>query len=327
MKSTYLTGIFLMLVAISQSQAEEVSKNPIEVGSVEWGRDLDVALATSKETDKPVLVLFQEVPGCAGCQQFGREVLTEPLLVEAIETEFIPMLVFNNRSTGEDVKWLKQYNEPAWNYQVIRFLNAEGEDLIKRKDKVWTTGAVAERMIAALEKAERPVPNYLRSVALKYDENQREVAFAQFCFWTGEHKLGAVDGVISTEAGWLEGREVTRVKYDPDVISLEKLTKIAEQAECADKVYVTNPQATETDNEQPNLGIDDLSFSNLNDAYRKAKDSDQKRQIKKWAALKSVSDINSVQLTRMNALAPSGLDEAKAWLSPRQLTALESASQ
>lgn len=37
--------------------------SPIEIGKVEWGRDLDVALATSKETGKPVFLLFQEVPG------------------------------------------------------------------------------------------------------------------------------------------------------------------------------------------------------------------------------------------------------------------------
>jgi len=37
--------------------------NPIEVGTVEWGRDFEGALAASAGTGKPVLVLFQEVPG------------------------------------------------------------------------------------------------------------------------------------------------------------------------------------------------------------------------------------------------------------------------
>jgi hypothetical protein len=37
--------------------------NPVEVGTVKWGRDYDAALAAAKESGKPVLVLFQEVPG------------------------------------------------------------------------------------------------------------------------------------------------------------------------------------------------------------------------------------------------------------------------
>ena len=67
--------------------------NPIEVGDVQWGRDLDAALKSSDASGKPVLVLFQEVPGCSGVRKFGREVLTNPSLVKAIENEFHPVLV------------------------------------------------------------------------------------------------------------------------------------------------------------------------------------------------------------------------------------------
>lgn len=40
------------------------------------------------------------------------------------------------------------------------------------------------------------------------------------CLWTGEMALGQIDGVITTEAAFMAGREVTLVKYDPAVISL-----------------------------------------------------------------------------------------------------------
>ncbi len=36
---------------------------PVELGAVDWGRDLEAARKTSAETGKPILVLFQEVPG------------------------------------------------------------------------------------------------------------------------------------------------------------------------------------------------------------------------------------------------------------------------
>ena len=34
-----------------------------ELGQVNWGRDLDAAKAKSAKSGKPILVLFQEVPG------------------------------------------------------------------------------------------------------------------------------------------------------------------------------------------------------------------------------------------------------------------------
>ena len=36
---------------------------PPEFGRVQWGRELEPALETSARTGKPVLLLFQEVPG------------------------------------------------------------------------------------------------------------------------------------------------------------------------------------------------------------------------------------------------------------------------
>jgi uncharacterized protein YyaL (SSP411 family) len=87
-------------------------RRKVEVGTVEWGRDFEGALEESKRSGKPVLVLFQEVPGCAGCRQFGREVLTHPAIVSAMESEFIPVLVDNNRP-GRDAGILERYGEPA----------------------------------------------------------------------------------------------------------------------------------------------------------------------------------------------------------------------
>ena len=38
-------------------------KQPVELGKVAWGRDLDEAVAKSKKSNKPIALLFQEVPG------------------------------------------------------------------------------------------------------------------------------------------------------------------------------------------------------------------------------------------------------------------------
>ncbi len=91
--------------------------------------------------------------------------LTNTQLVRAMEEEFIPMLIYNNRSGGMDRELLKRYREPAWNFQVIRFLDAGGRDILPRKDRVWTTPAVARRMVETLETLKRPVPDYLEALA------------------------------------------------------------------------------------------------------------------------------------------------------------------
>ena len=37
-------------------------KQPVELGTVKWSRDLDDSLASAKKSGQPVLLLFQEVP-------------------------------------------------------------------------------------------------------------------------------------------------------------------------------------------------------------------------------------------------------------------------
>ena len=45
------------------SSRKSAVKQPVELGKVAWGRNLDEAVAKSKEQNKPIALLFQEVPG------------------------------------------------------------------------------------------------------------------------------------------------------------------------------------------------------------------------------------------------------------------------
>ena len=86
--------------------------------------------------------------------------MSHPLLVEAIEAEFVPVAIHNNKP-GRDAKILARYKEPSWNNPVVRFLGASGSDLIARRDGVWTMPGIAARMVMALKAGKRPVPGYL----------------------------------------------------------------------------------------------------------------------------------------------------------------------
>ncbi len=57
--SACLVGVPLLLWA---EEAATV-KTPVELGAVSWLRDFNAATKQARTTSKPLLVLFQEVPG------------------------------------------------------------------------------------------------------------------------------------------------------------------------------------------------------------------------------------------------------------------------
>lgn len=288
------------------------NQNPEEVGTVRWERNHDAALAASRKSGKPVFALFQEVPGCAGCKQFGRDVMAHPLIAEAVEDLFTPLLIHNSKG-GPDREILERYKEPAFNFQVVRFLDANGNDIIPRQERVWTTDGIAARMIQTLEKTGRAVPEYLRILKSEKSEGLSTAAFAMACFWTGERELGEVDGVVHTEAGFIDGREVTLVGYDATVIAIQDLIRAAEKVQCAQVVYV--PPAQKQALAPLRLKVQELA------GYRKAPASDQKRQIQ-GTPLTTLS-LRGAQATKVNAWIRTDQDRALGLLSPRQLAALK----
>jgi len=310
--------LFLVILSLGFPDIVTAEDN-IEVGLVNWNRNFEESLEQSKKGNKPVLALFQEVPGCAGCQAFGRDVLSHPLIVEAIESEFIPVLVYNNRS-GEDARLLRKYNEPAWNFQVIRFLDSSGKDIIPRRDRVWTIGDVARRMCRTLGKVGKDIPLYLYGLALEYNNpHLQQVVLVMNCFWQGEMKLGGINGVVKTEAGFLRHQEVTRVWYDETLISLMDIIREASKVQCADRVYVEKKDAGKT---LKNIKHSSLKIETFDvDEYRKAPVSDQKKQVQGSAFMNL--DLTQFQMTKLNAFIRIDTGKLGKYLSPRQKAQLE----
>jgi len=303
---TLLNGALALTILTSFPNCARAtdSGNPVEIGQVNWMRDVDKALALSEANHRPVFLLFQEVPGCSGCQQFGREVLSNPAMVQAIEKHFVPVFIANNQG-GKDAETLRRFKEPAWNYQVVRFLDAKGQDLVPRKEGVWSVKPLAERMIQALEKSGSAVSAELQELAgLRAAMSQiQRAAFSQFCFWTGEMKIGQIEGVIKTEAGFYDGHEVTLVDYDPSRVSFDTLVDKAATAQCADRVYVTTQDQARLAKKAGHARIGELR-----DGYRSAPASDQKKQIE-GTSLARVP-MTAEQATKVNAFIR--VDPAKA---------------
>ncbi len=172
---------------------------------------------------------------------FGQGPLSQPLLVEVLEDEFVPVLVYNNQA-GRDAELLAKYDEPAWNNPVLRFLDVRGVDVLPRKDGVWSTAAVAARLVEALAAAKRPAPAYLKNLASELGAKRQRALFTMYCFWEGEAAFGALEGVLSTSAVFAgaagqpeqEGVDLT---YDPSIVSYEQLLATWQTLQCANTAF------------------------------------------------------------------------------------------
>lgn len=244
--------------------------------------------------------------------------MQHPLIVEAIEDLFLPLLVLNNRMGGNDEALLKYFGEPSWNFQVIRFLNGDGTDIIPRRDRVWTVGRLAGRMVMALEKLGRTVPRYLQGLVIESETDKLdEVVFGMTCFWQGEYKLGKIPGVVKTEAGWFDHREVTKVTYHEHLITLTELVGKAAEERCAERVYLRPGQQA---------GDMVLPVSELvPDAYKPASAGDQKKQLSLWPETQNIPYLSPMQQMWLNSWGPENRSRAIEVLSPRQRKALADA--
>lgn len=202
--------------------------NPVELGDVHWNRSLTKGISDAQSQGKPILILFQEVPGCGNCTRYGNTALRHPLIVEAIESFFVPVCIYNNKG-GEDAKALQRFNEPSWNNPVVRIIRADGSDIVPRMAEFGSLHQLVSGMRQALEQVGITVPQYL--LLLESELKARETGlstatFSMYCFWSGESAFGSIPGVVETEPGFQNGQEVVRVQYDPSQISASELEKV-----------------------------------------------------------------------------------------------------
>jgi hypothetical protein len=159
-----------------------------------------------------------------------------------------------------------------------------------------------------------PLPAESPAAESQMISNQR-VAFAQYCFWIGEMKLGQIEGVVRTQAGFFKGREVTLVDYDPNRVSLEKLAIQARQVDVADCIHLSpGARLAGTSVAGVKVGVA------LDRTYRAAPASDQKKQLEgtPYARLK----LTPEQATKVNGFAQVNPGKAIEWLAPAQRASL-----
>lgn len=289
---------------------QRTSTNPVELGRVNWLRNFDEAVRVARVENKPLLVLFQEVPGCSTASGYGKHVLSQPLIVEAGESLFVPIAIYNNIN-GPDSKVLTSFGEPSWNNPVVRIMAYDRKELVPRLSGDYSKLGLVTSMVNALENNNQIVPNYLRLLKeeLKAGVSGTDKAvFAMSCFWSGEEALGRIDGVISTNPGFMKGYEVVKVEYDPDLISYNDLLNKAKHDQVADHVFVK-------DGIEKNVAENLVGKSSVSDISNFRPDSDPKHYLSQ--TIYRYIPMTSLQSSRVNAAIGSGR-APDDYLSPGQ---------
>lgn len=300
----FLTLAFISFFTLS------ASTNPEELGKVKWFRNLAEAQQSAQVKNKPILILFQEIPGCLTCKTYGREVLSHPLIVETIETYFIPLAIYNNRR-GSDAEVLSYYNEPSWNNPVIRLVNADKSDIQPRLNGNYTPSGLVQYLINGMKKKGLAIPGYLTLLQEELSANEKgleKTTLSMYCFWTGEKELGKIEGVVQTEAGFMDHREVVNVYYDPSTVSLDEIIREGQNTNCADRIYTHG----ETDKKAAaqTIGKDDIRNAS---SFRL--DKEPKYYLSKTDF--HLIPMSPIQAVKMNSLIGQGKSPFHL-LSPRQ---------
>jgi hypothetical protein len=116
---------------------------------------------------------------------------------------------------------------------LLRILAPDGLTLSREQLANPDTGAGLARMVALLEAAHRPVPEYLWLVCDEFSGRPRETArFSVGCYWEGERELGKIPGVVASRTGMIGREEVVEVRFDPKVIDATTLGARAMKLTC-----------------------------------------------------------------------------------------------
>ncbi len=284
------------------SRAKAGQKSFEELGQIPWHRDEQAALADARKSGKPLMVFSTELPGCGSCKKFGKNHLSNPIIIDAA-AHFVPFVLVKART-----------------WPTMFFRTPDGKDLIPKVGFSRSVGRLLDGMERALRAAKKPVPAYLELAAREHRcRKPQKATFGMGCFWSGEAKLGAVDGVIASRCGFLKG-EVVELTFDPKVISYAALVEKARELRCASFVVARTDEqlkiATEIISQQPKAKVI------RSDAAIRPAAKDTKYHLRRHRRY-YLLPLTELQAARVNsALAVKG-GKPDTYLSPTQIAFLK----
>jgi copper chaperone CopZ len=228
------------------------------------------------------------------------------LIKELIETYFIPLAIYNNKS-GYDAEVLKKFNETSWNNPVVHITNHEGKDILPIFHGQYSEGQMITYIRKAMQANGKLIPKYLQLLEEEYTAQKSELTLEMYCFWSGEKNIGSQDGVIYTEAGFSNGKEVVKVTYDKSKINAASIIKNAKATGNADAIHTNDPTLLSLA-KQNNISVKKPN------TYRKDNEVHYYLYHSKYHKL----ELTPMQATRINSALAQG-QSPEDYLSPRQI--------
>ena len=198
---------------------------------------------------------------------------------------------------------------------MVRIVDGKGENIVDRLYSNYSQDGVTEKIIEALLKSNKVVPKYLHLFAEELATKQgqlKESYVSMYCFWTGEKVIGDINGVAETEAGFMDGKEVVKFKYNPSLVSYDDILKTAGKEKCADSAY------TDDREEQAIASKITKRDSKATKSYRIDKEAKYYLSNTVYQYL----PLSNYQSQKMNVALGKG-ELAEDYLSPRQMKLLE----
>ena len=140
-------------------------------------------------------------------------------------------------------------------------------------------------------------------------QGTEKATFSMYCFWTGEGQYGKMEGVVNTRPGFMHGREVVEVEYNPAIISFEELAEAGKKVKCAGEAYAHDEKQLEKAKK-----IFGTSQTDMTTKFRQ--DKEPKYYLSK--TMYRFIPMTSTQAARANSLVGLGKNP-ETILSPRQI--------
>jgi len=223
-----------------------------------------------------------------------------PLLREILEAEFVVA-----KEKGEKLGF--------------KIVDPERADLVHQETDLSPLN-VTRHIIKALELSKREIPKYLKLLEADlqieaHQDNFERATFSMGCYWQGEYKLGQVEGVLQTDAGWWLSDEIVGVVFDPKQVSYGDLVKHATNANFG--VYAHNKaQFQQIKDLQIGVKAKERDPKLL---ARGVSEGERKYYLKQNPVWRYLPLLPSQAAKVNSAMAKQDSEKARRYLSPRQI--------
>lgn len=155
-----LTGVSLLTssLTIAESYPQQPRTYPSSK-NIHWIQNFDEAVAASRSSSKPILILFTGIRWCGPCRTLEKDILTQPEFIDAVSSKFIFLKAELHDPT--EAGMAKSPYKPLFDRYEVKFfptmeiVNADGSRLFTLPYQPGNAAGYAQVLLAKLKQAQK----------------------------------------------------------------------------------------------------------------------------------------------------------------------------